>query len=39
MFHAPIAVKDVKDRKEMARLCEEAVRSGLPPVPEAYLGA
>ena len=39
IFHAPIAVKDVKDRKEMARLCEEAVRSGLPPIPAAYLGA
>nr|WP_321509417.1 lysophospholipid acyltransferase family protein [uncultured Celeribacter sp.] len=37
VFHTPIAVREVKDRKEMARLCETAVRSGLPPVPEAYI--
>lgn len=37
IFHDPIAVKDVKDRKEMARLCEGAVRSALPPLPEVYL--
>lgn len=38
-FHDPIAIKDVKDRKEMAARCEAAVRSGLPDVPEAYVGA
>ena len=38
-FHDPIAVAAVKDRKDMARRCEAAVRSGLPDVPKAYLGA
>lgn len=36
-FHEPIAVKDVKDRKEMAARCEAAVRSGLPEIPEPYV--
>ncbi|WP_417258816.1 lysophospholipid acyltransferase family protein [Celeribacter sp.] len=36
-FHDPIAVADVDDRKEMARLCEQAVRSGLPETPKEYL--
>ena len=38
-FHAPIAVADVADRKEMARRCEQAVRGGLPDIPTAYLDA
>ncbi|WP_460273551.1 lyso-ornithine lipid O-acyltransferase [Celeribacter sp. ULVN23_4] len=38
IFHDPIAVKDVKDRKEMAARCEAAVRSGLPEIPKEYLG-
>ncbi|ATG46392.1 1-acyl-sn-glycerol-3-phosphate acyltransferase [Celeribacter ethanolicus] len=37
IFHDPIAVKDVKDRKEMAARCEAAVRSGLPEIPAAYV--
>ncbi|PTQ71862.1 lysophospholipid acyltransferase family protein [Celeribacter persicus] len=37
VFHDPIAVKDVKDRKEMALRCEAAVRSGLPEVPAEYV--
>lgn len=37
IFHDPIAVKDVKDRKEMAARCETAVRSGLPEIPAAYV--
>jgi 1-acyl-sn-glycerol-3-phosphate acyltransferase len=28
-FHDPIAVKDVENRKNMAKLCEDKVRSGL----------
>ena len=38
-FHTPFKVAQMRDRKELARLSEEAVRSGLPPVPEAYLDA
>jgi 1-acyl-sn-glycerol-3-phosphate acyltransferase len=38
-FHTPIAVKDVTDRKMMARMCEEAVRSAMPPVPHAHIEA
>ncbi|GAA3876487.1 lysophospholipid acyltransferase family protein [Celeribacter arenosi] len=38
-FHAPIAVQDVKDRKDMARRCEDAVRAGLPEIPQAYRDA
>ncbi|ALI54511.1 lysophospholipid acyltransferase family protein [Celeribacter marinus] len=38
-FHDPIAVADVADRKEMARLCEQAVRGGLPETPTEFLGA
>lgn len=37
VFHDPIAVKDVPNRKDMARLCEEAVRSGLPDIPSDYI--
>lgn len=37
MFHDPIAVRDVADRKEMAARCEAAVRSGLPEVPVDYV--
>lgn len=29
VFHAPIKASDVADRKDMARRCEQAVRSGL----------
>jgi 1-acyl-sn-glycerol-3-phosphate acyltransferase len=36
VFHTPIAVKDVPNRKDMARLCEQTVRSGLPPIPRQY---
>ncbi|MCA0043900.1 lysophospholipid acyltransferase family protein [Celeribacter litoreus] len=39
IFHAPIAIKDVKDRKEMAARCEAAVRSGLPEIPDDYQDA
>lgn len=35
-FHDPVEVASVKDRKELARRCEEAVRSGLPPVPVEF---
>lgn len=38
-FHPPIAVAEVRDRKDMAARCERAVRHGLPPVPEAYIDA
>jgi 1-acyl-sn-glycerol-3-phosphate acyltransferase len=37
IFHEPIAVKDVKDRKEMAARCEAAVRSGLSEIPAEYV--
>jgi len=35
-FHAPIAVRDVTDRKVMAQKCEDVVRSGLPALPDKY---
>ncbi|MBU2934913.1 MULTISPECIES: lysophospholipid acyltransferase family protein [Pacificibacter] len=35
-FHEPIAVKDVPNRKDMAFLCEKAVRSGLPEIAEKF---
>ncbi|WP_417248889.1 lysophospholipid acyltransferase family protein [Celeribacter sp.] len=38
-FHDPIEVASVKDRKELARRCEVAVRSGLPPTPVEFEGA
>jgi 1-acyl-sn-glycerol-3-phosphate acyltransferase len=38
-FHDPIAVSDVSDRKVMAQMCEEAVRSGLPSIPVEYSDA
>lgn len=37
VFHDPIAVNDVPNRKDMALLCEKAVRSGLPNIPEKYI--
>lgn len=36
VFHPPVAVKDVPNRKDMAALCEQAVRSALPAIPEKY---
>lgn len=38
-FHDPLAVAQIRDRKEMARRCEAAVRAGLGPIPEAYVDA
>lgn len=35
-FHDPIAVKDVPNRKDMALLCENAVRSSLPEIAEEF---
>jgi 1-acyl-sn-glycerol-3-phosphate acyltransferase len=37
VFHPPIAVKNVPNRKDMALLCEVAVRSGLPDIPTHYI--
>lgn len=37
VFHDPIAVKDVANRKDMALLCEQTVRSGLPDIPEQFI--
>jgi 1-acyl-sn-glycerol-3-phosphate acyltransferase len=38
-FHDPIAVKDVPNRKEMALMCEGAVRSGLPEIADQFTDA
>ncbi|MBU2866384.1 lysophospholipid acyltransferase family protein [Pacificibacter marinus] len=35
-FHDPIAVKDVPNRKDMAVLCEKAVRSALPEISDKF---
>lgn len=37
VFHPPIAVKEIANRKEMASLCELAVRSSLPAIPADYV--
>lgn len=38
-FHDPIPVAEAKDRKVLARQTEEAVRSALGPIPQAFIDA